>query len=255
MGTLPDLDTGNISYISYWNAIDQGGVGSIDPEEALSNGNIQSYTLYDNGYTLKFQSTTGRTIDMRIKTDGWIVAHIDRSNDYIQSTNSKPRGRWDIINDWTNGRDGTITNNSLERAIRSLAGSLDNFGSMTYNSADVGLYNYEYPDSQATTFADISLSTSGSSAGPVSGGLSYTSTTTIYAADAVGSRILKAAGNGGTVEFEGTTVYTGYDSNNFFGSLNITGNGLMPNSGTEYQLSVSADPEEYAAGYVIVIWG
>lgn len=161
MSDLPDLDTSEAAYIAYWNAIEQGGVSTIEASEALSDTNIEEYTLYDNGAEGTTTCPTDRIVNFRIKDDGWIVAWMDDSSatptagseftdedgnvDYVY-------GLFDIVNDWSWGTGTTsIVENSLERVIESLASELSNWDTISYDPEDVGLYSYAYPDATATT--------------------------------------------------------------------------------------------------------
>jgi hypothetical protein len=252
MATLPDLDTSNISYIAYWNAIDQGGIGSIDPEEVLSDGNINSYTLYDNGIQIDSYSTpTGRNIQARVKTDGWIVAYLDRTENYGTLSGSVQRGWWDFANDWTDALNlSSFTNNTLERAIYSLHSQLSNSGSITYNTSDVALYNYEYPDATATTGMAMKTENDNSK----TSGFSYTSSTTIYAGAAVATAYNNNTGsNYARAKFEGTKIAEVSDSINY-GSIDLVGDGYIPNSGTEYQATNNTNWATVELD-IIIMWG
>jgi hypothetical protein len=153
MAVLPDLDTTQISFIAFWNAIDQGGVSSIDPEDALSDGRINSYTLYDNGWEGSYSlPNISRSVTVRVKSDGWLIAYMDQTEDFTLDTGSPPHGPWDILNDWTDYQTGSgslsaisdLQTNNLERCIQSLYSNLGNSESITYNSSDVDLYDYLY---------------------------------------------------------------------------------------------------------------
>jgi len=235
MADLPNINTSNIGFIAYWSAINDGGVSSINASEALSDPNIQSYTLYDNGWEAVYSSTTGRNITVRVKQDGWFVAYIDRTNTFTQSASSKPNGYYDIINNWTNSGSNisAFPVNTLERAIHSLQGGLSNSGSITYNSSDVGLYNYGYPSTSTVT--EMGTQTGGSA----TSGFIYTS----------GVTLLYVSGQavGGNVSFEGTTI----ENNGNPSSLDILSSGLIPNSGTEYDMSLSSGN---ANGSILVLW-
>jgi len=166
MSDLPDLDTSRISYLRYWNAIDQGGVSSIDPEEVVSQSNVESYTLYDNGVTGYITLPTGRTAEFRVKNDGWFVVYLDRTRNFVQhaSDPSNARGTWDIANNWTDStsNEALSSGGSLITRLNDLAQELSNYGSITYTAADVGLYNYEYTDAtNLTLFSQIDTGNSG----------------------------------------------------------------------------------------------
>lgn len=237
MSTLPDINTSNVGYIAYWNALNHG-VGSINSSDVLSDSNIQNYTLYDNGFTAQYSSINGRTITVRVKQDGWFVAYIDRTNNFTPTNSSKIRGYWDIINDWsTTGNSNTFPNNTLERSIHSLQSQLSNSGSITYNSSDVGLYNYEY--TSATTSTGFSSNSSNGST--ETSGLIYTSGTTVDYAVAAGVATRHYyGGSTATAEslFNGVEICNSSQSDPNYGSVNLLSNGLIPNSQTEYDASL-----------------
>lgn len=148
MADLPDLDTTDKTFTAFWNALDYG-VTSIDPEEALSAGKITEYTLYDNGWEGKYSNESGLDLGIRVKSDGWFVAYLFDTEQTATDTSNLGDlyGIWDILPDWHqfNAQSG-LTENTLERAIQSLASELSNWGDIIYNPADVGLYDYSHPD-------------------------------------------------------------------------------------------------------------
>lgn len=160
MSDLPDLNTDSIGYIAYWNALENGNVGEFDPSEVVNSDNVNSYQAFDNGvHITSYTSVTGREISCRAKTDGWIIAYMDRTNDFAVTTSQdNVRGYIDIVNDWTSYQSfGGPGNHTLERAIYDLASQASNFGSMTYNASDVSLFNYEYPNATGTTILHESI--------------------------------------------------------------------------------------------------
>lgn len=266
MSTLPDLTTSNIGYISYWNAINSGGVGSITASDALSDSNISSYTLYDNGwegkYTINFSVGGSRDITVRVKQDGWFVAYTDRTNNYqTNNTGSKTNGYYDIAHDWTNhgseNSGGTTISampvNTLERSIHSLQSQLSNSGSITYSSSDVGLYNYEYTSATTTTIMGSSVGTHGS----FTSGVLYTSGVTNYYIAAVGS--MNGSGSSGrssNLTFASNTIASRSKNQrgNVIGSLDVLTAGLMSPQ-TESDYSASLGYYQAASGSMVFIWG
>lgn len=251
MATLPDLDTSNIGFCAYWNAIDQGGVGSIDPEDALSDGNINDYTLYDNGWeATSYTSVTGREFKIRCKSDGWFVAYMDRSENFTVTTGSpdNARGPWDLANDWTQGANSNFVSNSLSEAIRSAASNLGNWGSITFNHSDVGLYNFEFSSATGITGMSSAASTSYEQGDQSqTSGVLYTSGTTINWATAFA--------NNGQTDFEGSTITSNTGE---YGALDLLAAGLVPDAGTEYQMYINTnagyDNTSTVNGNVLFIW-
>jgi hypothetical protein len=178
MATLPDLDTSSIGLMAFWNAIDQGGVDSIDPMEAT--GVFNEYTVYDNGIEGPFSGLRGnRTLKARIKTDGWIIIWMDNQNDFgTQSSSDGPGyGLWEVITnplDATSGSDLGKIPNDLDKVRESLS----NAGNMTWNAADVGFYSPPHPD--ATNVTCLSVSSDGSGAANKVGSVDFTTSTPYY---------------------------------------------------------------------------
>jgi len=257
MASLPDLDTNNISFISYWNAIDSGGLADISPEEVLSDNNIQEYTLYDNGVEGTYRILTGRDVGFRVKNDGWFAVYIDRTERFklnvgfsdTPAPNSELvdiRGPWDIANDWTITNDATtdVVQNALERAINSLQSQLSNSGSVNYDVPDVGLYNYEYPD--ATTLTNLTAAQRN-----IDLGFTYTSDTTRYwhIIAFTGSRY-----NNGDVTAPSGTVLANYtfDPSRVGASYDMLANNEAPQPETEYIISVG---DVNIAHANMILWG
>lgn len=272
MANIPDLDTANISFVAYWNAIDDGGVSSIDPEGALSSNNISSYELYDNGVEGKYQkgfpvdtfdndmSTTDR-VNFRVKSDGWIVTWLDRTEEYgantlydVNNGEWDPlHGPWDIIYNWHNTETvGQFSPNRLELAIQDLQSQLSKSDGISFNLSDVGLYNYEYPDATTTSWFGLFQSLNNDTQNSATGGLSYTSSTTLYDAYAAG---INGPSNSTTSEvgFEGKTVAGTSDRRQ--GAINLIDDGLISQPGTEYQMSGSNRDYGSYNGNVLIVWG
>jgi hypothetical protein len=243
MSDLPNLDTSQISFIGYFNAIDQGGVNDIDPTEVTNHGNVQSYTLYDNGVQGVYNTATGRDCAFRVKEDGWFVAWFNRYENFNNGQNENPddlRGPWDLLNDWRAFRDADdITANSLERAINALKNELSNSSSVSYSASDVGLYDYRYSSAAGIT----ALSQADARDANLSPGLQYTSGTTVHWGAATGVVHTADNYNGpGDVNFEATDI-TYNDSGEWdakrYGSIDLISRGLIPNADTEYTGDIS----------------
>lgn len=263
MAELPDLDKSSISFVAFWNAIDQGGVTSIDPEETTSNANMVSYTLYDNGLTGVYDAPhLSRDISFRVKSDGWMVAYIDRRESFGKDQGSKSNieGPWGVVQ-WSDihGNSDSVQN-TLERAIYDLHLEFSNSDSMSYASADVGLYNYEYDT--ATTLSHLSSRVSGggnrgSYNYDESAGFTYSSSTDIL------WHVATSCGDGGTdddsgyqhsrCDFEGTELFDTADASwsGSYGALDLIATGLAPNSGTEYTFLLEAGSgDDFSTGTV-----
>lgn len=150
MAELPDLDTSSISFIAYYNIIDQEGDDQWEADQVLTAPGIVDYTLYDNGVEGTYQIVTGREVTFRAKNDGWIIAYMDRTQVY--SDDGSPRGYQDLINDYTdNDGPGYLDRNSLERAVNDMRQESDGSSTHNYDYSKTGLYNYEYTAAQGTT--------------------------------------------------------------------------------------------------------
>lgn len=257
MAELPDLDTTQVGFMAYWNAIDSGGVGSIDAEEALTDGNITSYTLYDNGFTAEYGQTSGntssdgidnnfRSLNVRVKNDGWIVAYIDPS-----LTLGVPATGWfdfivdtqrDVM-DAARENNFTISPDILSQAVERLASNLSNYGSMTFNYSDVGFYSYLFPDCTNIFYGSFAEYNPDGGITNYSG-VSYTSGTDLDFALCIGGM-----NAGGSTKFEGVTV----SSQDSTGAIDLLAEGLIPDPDTEYQMRVS--PNDGADGYGITLIG
>lgn len=162
---LPDLSTSNISWLGYWNFLDNGG-SSIDPLEVASA--LNSYDEYSNGiegvyeYT-GFSNTENKLLNVRVKDDGWFVVWLPTGSDEAQpAARFSPlevSGEYDIVDDWTNWNSMPDLNSTMHSiVIQNLYGNLSNSGEATFNHGDVGHHHYQHPD--ATTFTMLSLQSS-----------------------------------------------------------------------------------------------
>lgn len=249
MANLPDLDTGSIGMIAYWNAIDQGGASGISPDEVLSDGSIPSYTIYDNGVEGQYNLTTGRQATFRVKNDGWMVVYLDRTEKYAvnRSNVADCRGPWDVANAWTSGT-SEIEQSTLERAINSLQANLSNSGSITYNTTDVGLYDYAHPNVSTVTVLSAENTGATEASDVTDYGFSYTSGTNRVVHAVVGKAIRNQYAEGQLLSPSlsdiancttgGGTVYGSYD---------LLGNAEAPDAATEYSIRHQYnDLSEYA---------
>jgi len=259
MATLPDINTSNVGMISYWNAINSGGVSSINASDCLADGNISSYTLYDNGfvanyditYDTYFGNSTTRTVTARVKQDGWFVVYMDRTNNYQQSQSVPTRlnGYWDVIDSWTNveSPSNAFPQSKLERAIHSLQSNLSNSGSVTYNQSDVDMYNYEFTSATNTTM--MSARSGGDTLATY--GSIYTSGTNVLFYSCQGS---SGSYVNNRVDFEGTTICA---TEQQVGTLDVLSLSLAPNPNTEYDSHAfghSNSTGENAKPSILTIW-
>jgi len=149
---LPGLDTDNISYIAFWNFLDNGA-STIDPFETESA--MESFTEYSNGVegTYQFDGLNRSiTFNVRAKSDGWLIAWLE--NDQTTGRNIQsvpPQGFIDVVNDWTTGNINP-SQTTLERGINDLYTALSNSSTAAYNSSDVALYTYRTPNATNITF-------------------------------------------------------------------------------------------------------
>lgn len=154
MATLPDLDTSQVSNLAYWNVISDGGLAAdlLAPDEVLSSASVSNTIVYDNGVSGDYTLSNGRVAKFRVKSDGWFVVYIDRTLDRGLNLPSRPEGPYDIIG-WNEGgiNINPLSQNQLERAINDLFTELSESGGATYNSPDVGLFNYRYPSAVGVT--------------------------------------------------------------------------------------------------------
>ena len=186
MSDLPDIDTDDVSFIAFYNAIEQGGASEIEPEQVLDQ--LESYTTYDNGFEGTYEigrSTYPQVLTVRMKTDGWVVAYLDREENYnqniqpgVENAELLVRGPWNVI-DWLN-KSASLEENTLAKTINSLCDNLDNSDEITFFYEDVGLYNYAYENAEAVTVMGLSGS---------SGTLSFANLNILWQAAAAWMRV------------------------------------------------------------------
>lgn len=248
MSDLPDLDTSSVGYVAFWNFIDQGGAGEIDPTEVTSDGGVQSYTTYDNGVEGVYAAGT-RDCTFRVKQDGWMIAYFDRKAEeqqYGSKNENLPTGTYSIVANWDDGSAGASSgdNNALERVINSLYNQLSNKNTATYSAADVGLYNYEVGGTTTTILTDQQDSPGNDdqvrSATPT---FQYTSETSLGYAFALGALDFHS-GDGsvagevtwgsGPVQLCPAHSSSGGTHFDYRGTVDLIANNEIPNANTEY---------------------
>jgi hypothetical protein len=273
MGDLTDLDTSSVGFISYWNAIDSGGVSSIDPSEVTSASGVTTYTLYDNGVEGGYNLLDGKEATFRVKDDGWVIVYLpDSSQDTAHDHAGSPsHGQWDVIPNWSDPKTTgpSISKNALERAIASLKAEFSNSGSMTYNSSDVGLYTYEFTDAtNITLFSNQGQEASGfQGTWSDSMSLQYTSDTDIkYAAIASSAKVEHNSNgdNGAESHWDGTELldFTARNGSRYAGRGDLDGISLG-SANTTYSGSIQwttdswdgYDGHAYTKVDILVAWG
>lgn len=155
--TLPDINTAGVSWMAYWNFLDNGA-DSINPSEATSA--MTSSEQYSNGVDgtigITLGNTPSRAANCRVKDDGWIIVWIsdDVKNEGVQADKGgNLYGPIDIINDWTKPQESPANGNVLANKIKELKLALGNESYSQFNHSDVGIYNYENPNATNFFFA------------------------------------------------------------------------------------------------------
>lgn len=258
MADLPDIDTSQVSFIGYWNAIDDGGVPDIDPSEVTSDSSVISYDAYDNGVEGEYSLLDSNTATFRVKNDGWFVLYKDRTETFDTETEAELPGPWDVMYRWAEAEVATeLQQNAFDYAMQSLQSELSNSGSITFNFGDTGLYNYEYPNATNTSLFN---------ANPGDGGggsfrFSYTSNTDIKWAVATARHDDDANSFSGSTSFVGDTSVTLTDTSQLSGSfgvhtgvVDLLGQGLIPNSGTEYGHDLNATTNQQYSADALFVW-
>lgn len=244
MADLPDLDTSVIGFIAFWNALDHG-VADIDPTEVLDYAEIETFEQFDNGVqgTLSHNmSGKIRTYRWRVKDDGWFIVWIDRTNQFAtqQGDADNLDGYYDIYH-WSNpgGNPPALPRTGLSDEINALRQRLSNSGSITFNHADVGYFNYEFDT--ATRFAVASIQRQSKGGPSVFPGIAYADGTTRFYHAATG-----AVAELARVEFpDGNTLINRFNSQSFgVGVVDVLTDGHMPNAGeyVEGELDLQSSP-------------
>lgn len=241
MATLPDLTTSNVSFVGYFNTIEQGGGSTdLDPETALTYSDIDSYTLYDNGFDANVSFDGGLPLNVRLKTDGWCVAYLPRGNTYTgynnhsQWTDLAPSEYQVMTTRTTFGYRTNIHSDDitlLSKTIQNTINELDSSGTITFNHTDVGIYNYAYPDqSNLSMFSLLSDNNEGEQ---TMTHVRANGTTVPYAATATGSRQ-----QGGNLKLNGTKIS---DASGESVSVDMTTSGDLPDEGGDVTFASSQD--------------
>ena len=251
MANFPDLVTTDIGIIAFWNAHDHrvvAGVGDVNPTDCIPV--FDSYNVYDNGIEGYKALGSGRYFHARVKSDGWMVTWIDRTNtffypdkdasDFGESAN---KGYYDILHEWMNyGANISSTQTNLSYLISLLYNVLSNKTDFTYADADVGHYSYEYPDANVMTLLSMYIGS-----GDKTGYVQYTSGTTLYYAAVTGSGDYTGANS--KIQFAGNSLISIFVGP-VYATADIIANNWMPNPSTDYSLYVFWGSH----GSVLIIW-
>jgi hypothetical protein len=248
MATLPDIDTSDVSFIAYWNAIEDGGEAEFDPEELLSHSRIIDYTLYDNGWQGSVDPINStRPITVRAKTDGWVVGWLDRTRQPATLVSDPPRGPWDVINNWTvRGGSKSLTDNTLAATLAELCTASDTLVAYPANS-DFALYNYETPD--ASYITNLQQGSVGSD--PDTYAFAYSEDTTLY--DAL---LAVTSYDFHNVYWNGKDETLGSDGNPHIagdpthGAVDLLASSLIPDPGTQYHIYATGSQQ----GNLVTMW-
>lgn len=255
MATLPDIDRGSTGFMAFYNVIDDGGAGAVQPEEALTAPDLLDYTLYDNGWEGRYSPRIGdrrsgdseSTVKVRMKTDGWVVAYMDRTNRFGNASNYTGGldGYYDLCDGWNDNYQFSFVENTLDVTINSLISELGNSGNISYSNGDAGLYNWEYENSTAVTGL---VSDYGQDNDGIYGFLYTGSTSVDYAS--ITSYCWDTSGDSASVSFEGQTIGTVGDTV----AQDMKVQGYIPESDTEYRMETQAQEYAAAQGAVMLIW-
>jgi len=269
MSNLPDLNKSQVSFIAYWNAIDQGGDTDISPSNVANASRVNSMTTYDNGVEGKYEIEPTREANFRVKDDGWMLVWLDQTAEFDTFRNAHIPGPWDIHRHWNKeiqyGNNNTsMVESSLERALNELRKQLDSSDVHQYSPGDVGLYNYQHPD--ATGVACYAMAQSDSGSDYSTGTYTYTGSTTryanyVYAAAEItqdGSAVegicrwrnLDTGFSNKLVDLDGSNDNEGY----YYTTVDIIQKGWHDSSGDEAELGVDADYGQGAIGS-LALWG
>lgn len=275
MSNLPDLDTSSVSFIAYYNIVDDGDLtGDFDISEITSSGRVNDYTLYDNGLEGTYTGINNGTVYFRGKDDGWLIAWKDRSKTTEQNVGNPPYGSYDLVAKWREPNPqehqynqrypvNDLQNNTLERCINDLQSQLSVSDGIAYSAADVGLYDYRHQD--ASTVTQLSYSEAGSTdsiASPLEKGLTFTDGTDIYEHDVLA---FAWGGNSGDnpqliMDYEGTTLADASGGDNIrYGTIDALFQNLTTGTGTEYIGTITTNNQQYAyASFALTslaVWG
>jgi hypothetical protein len=276
---LPDIDTAaeNIEYLAFYNAISQGDVGQIDPEEMLSNESLLNYQLFDNGWHGQYQAGH-RTVEIRAKTDGWVVAYLTREREFAAGVNEPPAGSWDIVQNWATWEEPNsgspptdsqpiqpLSRNRLERAIHDLLSELSNWDLINYTPSAVGVwYGYNDTASGVTALAK-DLRSHGGDNKTATETASYTVTDPTQLIDLAVLGDVKTNWTQDTdhnpteMSWEGLTAASIWEGREY-AALNVL-NESPPSAGETQSITLSVDSpygggtHSVAKGTVVALWG
>lgn len=261
MADLPDIDTSQVSFLKFWNAIDQGGTADIDPDSALTDTRTVDYTLYDNGWegTYDYELpeldtlTVGerRQCTVRIKEDGWIVAYLDRttSADTLESSDRTNHKDFYDFAGWTKDWTVSAARSGLEDAISDLQAELDSAADITYNRADVGVWFY--PDTTVTDITTISANTPDNNAENRDFDFSHTTETDLVEMWATCAN-RPGVDNGG-MTLDGVTVQA--EDVNLWGHRDLLVEGEFPDPGVTWSVAIrDSGANAYTTGAIIAVW-
>lgn len=142
MPTLPDLDTQTLDEIAWWNALEHGA-SFLDAGEVVTYEGVESIEASDNGVDGSLSRHSA--MRFRAKTDGWIVAYMDRVESESFPT--------DFLGSDPEGSRG-LTKTALAEEIDALRSEASNSGDMTFDYGDVGLYSYRYDSDRLLLFGN-----------------------------------------------------------------------------------------------------
>lgn len=269
MANLPDLVTTDIGIIAFWNAHDHravAGVGDANPTDCIPG--FDSYSVYDNGIEGYKALGSGRYFHARVKSDGWMVAWIDRTNTFFYPDKeagdfgeSAHKGYYDVLWNWfqyTANLSNTET--TLSYLIDQLYNQLSNKTDFSFAAADVGHYCYEYPNANVITLSDLRV---GYITATKTGHIQYTTGTTLFYAACLASAYTyyyTPSYSEAEATFAGNNLITKYSENDKskYAVADIISNNWMPNPLTDYSSYVycygSTGYKAYSHISLLIIW-
>lgn len=158
MAELPDIDTDEVSFIAYWNAIEQGDVPSDDWDatEVTSYGDVSGHSTYDNGVEGSLNFGNSRSGNFRAKSDGWLVVTLDDTEEVSKGQTNRLNGPWDICKNIQEATHNvynsdnydpplaTLDDNYLKDHIEGLWDntSASDLTNSSMDTSDIGYYSY-----------------------------------------------------------------------------------------------------------------
>ena len=274
MSDIPELTESEISWIAYYETDT-----NINAEEMKDVSELESHTIYDNGIVLEYNiNSVDRIATIRASDDGWITAHLDRTENYVPYDENNEQNMYensfedidgihDIIdwvkideisgNDWENVLSNSV-NNELEKAIHTCLQNLDNYDSNIsdeYEPENVGIYNYQYETNNISIFGQEHNSNDSSENNKVFDyNIVYTEETTIKKAILCSSGYSSSTNNSRNINlyFNDTHIFRG---NNEFvhTAIDITD---KISAGEEIKVGIGPGSGSWSniKAYVIVLW-